>query len=132
MLTRMPRTDTDDECKSKSTPHVELNNCDFQDVHVSYLYTVALYSTWEVSLVFNVYTCEICVRLHSTVHSEHVSFFPPNTCMTWKHGLIILSDAHSTPAVLPTKCNSLVAGVWHVPQVYSVRRVQYRCSRAVR
>ena len=132
MLTRMPRTDTDDKCKSQNSQHVALNNFDFQDVHVSYLYTVALYSTSGACWVFNVYTCEICTRLPSTVDSEHISFSPPDTCMTWTHGLITLSDAYSTPVVLQTKCNTLVASVWHVPQVYSVCRVQYRCSRTVR
>ena len=58
MLTRMPHTDTDDTCKSKHTQHAELNNFDFQHVHVSYLYTVALYSTFRACFVFNVYTCE--------------------------------------------------------------------------
>ena len=98
MLTRMPRTDTDDTCKS--TQHVERNNFDFQDIHVSYLYTVALYNTSGACLVFNVYMCEVCTRLHYTVHSEHISFSPSDTCMTWTHGLITLSDAYSTPAVL--------------------------------
>ena len=132
MLTRMPHTDTDDTCKSKSSHRVRGSNFDFQRVHVSYLYTVRLYSTSGACFVFNVYTCELCTRLHSTVHSEHVSFSPHDTCMTWTHGLITLSDAYSTPVVLQTKCNTLVAGVWHVPQVYSVCRVQYRCSKTVR
>ena len=132
MLTCMPRTETNDTCERKRTKHVELNNFHFQDVQVSHLYTVALYSTSWASLVFNEYTCEICTQLHLTVHSEPVSFSPPDTCMTGTHGLISLSDAYSTPAVLQTKCNTLVAGVWHVPQVYSVRRVQYGCSRTIR
>ena len=122
----------DDTCKSKSTQNIALNNVDFQRVQVSYLYTVALYSTSGACLVFNVYMCEICTRLHSTVQSEHVSFSPPDTCMTGILGLITLSDAYSTPAVLQTKCTTLVGSVWHVPQVYSVRRVQYRCSMTVR
>ena len=127
----MPRTDKDDTYKTKNTQRVELNNFDFQDVHVTYLYTVALYSTSGASLVFNVYTCETC-RFHSTVHSEHVSFSPPGTCMTWTHGLTTLSDAYSTAAVLQTKCKTLVAGAWHVPWVYKVRRVQHGYSKTVR
>ena len=125
MLTRMPRNDTDDTWQSKSTRRSAGRNFDFQRVHVSYFYTVALYSTCAACLVFNLYTCKICTRLHSTVHSGHVSFSLPDTCMTWTHGLITVSDAYSTLGVLQTELVVLVADAWHVPQVYSSTIVQY-------
>ena len=62
---------------------------------------------------------------HSTVDSEHVSFSPSDTCMTWTHGLITVSDANSTLGVLQTEFVVLVADAWHVPQVYSSTTVQY-------
>ena len=108
--------------KIENTERVQRNTFNFQHVNVVNLQAVALYSTSRASLVLNVYTCHICTRLHSVVYLEHVLFSPLDTCMAWIHRLITLPYAYSTPAVLQTKCNTLIAGAWPVPPVYSVCR----------